>query len=184
MDLPGIIETQLDGGGGSKRAVDLVTRYMSDEKFIILAAVPPNYDPEVQKLFTYLNMYDPKGVRTLGVITKPNLIARNGENEKQLMRLTKNERYPLQHHWHAVRSRSFGTREQTDTERDETERKLFASGIWASFPPNNVGITALRSKLSMVLLEHITNELPSLIKAVQEAIISTQESLKNSGKFA
>lgn len=64
VDLPGIIETQLDGGIGAERVVDLVTSYMSDEKSIILAIVPANYDPDIQKVFRYLKTYDRTGSRT------------------------------------------------------------------------------------------------------------------------
>ncbi|KAJ4372438.1 hypothetical protein N0V83_004212 [Neocucurbitaria cava] len=181
VDLPGIIETQLEGGSGAERVVDLVTSYMRDEKSIILAVVPANYDPEIQKVFKYLKEFDPKGSRTLGIITKPDIPERGGDNEKELMRLAKNEKYPLQHRWHAVRNRSFVTREQTDAERDATERKFFSEGIWSQFPPEDVGISSLRVKLSRVLLEHIGKELPSLVCAVQSAITSTEHSLKALG---
>ncbi|KAF1840478.1 dynamin-1 [Cucurbitaria berberidis CBS 394.84] len=181
VDLPGIIETQLEGGSGAERVVDLVTSYMRDEKSIILAVVPACYDPEIQKVFKYLKEFDPKGSRTLGIITKPDMIERGGDNEKELMRLAKNEKYPLQHRWHAVRNRSFVTREQTDAERDATERKFFSDGIWSHFPSEDVGISSLRVKLSRVLLEHIGKELPSLVAAVQGAITSTQHGLKALG---
>ena len=181
VDLPGIIETQLEGGSGAERVVDLVTSYMRDEKSIILAVVPACYDPEIQKVFKYLKEFDPKGSRTLGIITKPDMIERGGDNEKELMRLAKNEKYPLQHRWHAVRNRSFATREQTDAERDETEKRFFSEGIWSRFSSENVGISSLRVKLSRVLLEHIGKELPSLVAAVQSAIVSTQTSLKALG---
>jgi len=181
VDLPGIIETQLEGGSGAERVVDLVTSYMRDDKSIILAVVPANYDPEIQKVFKYLKAYDPSGSRTIGVITKPDMIERGGDNEKELMRLAKNEKYPLEHRWHAVKNRGFSTREQTDAERDDTESKFFASGMWSSFPQNDVGIAALRIKLSRVLLEHIGKELPTLVTAVQGAIGSAKLALESLG---
>ncbi|CAO2656981.1 Nn.00g057840.m01.CDS01 [Neocucurbitaria sp. VM-36] len=181
VDLPGIIETQLDGGSGAEKVVNLVTSYMRDEKSIILAVVPASYDQELQKVFKYIKEFDPKGSRTLGIITKPDLVERGGDNEKELMRLAKNEKYPLQYRWHAVRNRNFATKEQTDVERDATEQKFFSDGIWSHFPPEDVGISSLRVKLSRVLLEHIGKELPSLVATVQGAIMSTEHGLKALG---
>jgi GTP-binding protein EngB required for normal cell division len=181
VDLPGLIETQLDGGNGAERVAELVTGYMRDEKSIILAVTVADNDPENQKVFTYLKEFDPKGSRTLGIITKPDKVERGGDNEKEMMRLAKNEKLVLKHRWHAVRNRSFATREQTAAERDEAERKFFSGGVWASFPSEDVGIAALRVKLSRVLLEHIGRELPSLVVAVQNAIATTHASLNALG---
>ncbi|KAF1946345.1 dynamin-1 [Clathrospora elynae] len=181
VDLPGMIETQLNGGSGAERVAELVTSYMRDEKSIILAVVAASNDPENQKVFRYLKEFDPKGSRTLGIITKPDMVERGGDNEKEMMRLAKNEKYPLRHRWHAVRNRSFATREQTAVERDDAERKFFSSAVWSSFPQEDVGIAALRVKLSRVLLEHIGRELPSLVTAVQSAIATTESGLSALG---
>ncbi|KAF1833322.1 dynamin-1, partial [Decorospora gaudefroyi] len=181
VDLPGMIETELDGGNGAETVAELVTSYISDEKSIILAVVPAISNPETQKVSKYLEEFDPHGSRTLGIITMPDRIERGSDDEKEMMRLAKNEKFPLKHRWHAVRNRGFATKEQTDTERDETELKFFSSGVWSSFPSEDVGIASLRVKLSRVLLEHIGRELPSLVAAVQAAIATTESGLKALG---
>jgi hypothetical protein len=146
---------------------------MRDDKSIILVVVVADNDPENQKVFRYLKNFDPTYSRTLGIITKPDKVERGGDREKEMMRLVKNEKLPLKHRWHAVRNRSFATREQIAAERDDTESKFFSGGIWSSFPSEDVGIASLRVKLPSVLLEHIGRELPSLASAIQNAISLT-----------
>lgn len=178
VDLPGLIETQVEGGRDAEKIKQLVTSYMSRKFSINLAVVPASNDPDNQKVFTYLNEYDPTRSRTLGIITKPDLVDRGGDNEKELLRLAKNEKYPLAYGWHAVRNRSFTTRDQTDSDRDDAESKFFSTGAWASVPRENVGIASLRTKLSRVLLQHISTKIPDLVKAMDTAIKSIEASLE------
>ena len=181
VDLPGLIIEKVDGGDGAERVEELVTSYMSNEKSIILAVVQAASDPDNQQVFKFLKTYDPTRSRTLGVITKPDEVHRGSNKEKKLMSILKNEVYQLKHGWHAVRNRNFLTKDESDDERDETERQFFAAGAWATLPRGNVGISALRSKLSHVLLEHIAMGLPSIVTAVQDAIAATESSLKALG---
>ncbi|KAH9879277.1 hypothetical protein J1614_002716 [Plenodomus biglobosus] len=182
VDLPGIIQNQLEGGSnGPEKVLELVTGYMRDDKSIILAVVPGSYDPENQKIFTYLKQYDPDRVRTLGIITKPDLVERGGDNEKEMMKLARNEKWPLKHRWHVIKNRSFSNRNQTDAERDADEEAFFSTGIWSSFAREDTGIAALRIKLSRVLLQHIGKELPSLITKVESAAQLARRELKALG---
>lgn len=182
VDLPGMFAQQLDGGSGAGKVVELVTGYMQNEKSIILAVVQAGNDPENQQVFTYLRQYDPNGLRTLGIITKPDQIDRGSNKEKKLMRLARNEEFRLKYGWSAVRNRGYSTKDDSDNERDETERRFFDAGIWATLPRSDVGIASLRAKLSHVLLEHIGLELPSIVTAVQGAISATESSLKALGR--
>ncbi|KAH3968584.1 hypothetical protein HBH70_134870 [Parastagonospora nodorum] len=181
VDLPGMIEEDFNGGGGANKIADLVASYMSKPKSIILAVVMAGNDPENQKPFKYIRKYDPERSRTLGVITKPDKVDQGSESEKDLLRLARNEKCKLTHGWFAVRNRCFNTRDHSDVERDEMEKSFFSSGLWASHPRSHVGIAALRTKLSKMLLEHISMELPSLVTAIQGAIASTQSSLEALG---
>ncbi|KAH7399626.1 P-loop containing nucleoside triphosphate hydrolase protein [Pyrenochaeta sp. MPI-SDFR-AT-0127] len=182
VDLPGIVKTDPDNNvGGARKIQSLVASYMDDKNSIILAVVHSGTDPENQTILEYLNHFDPCGSRTMGIITKPDMVERGGDNEKQLMRLVRNERYQFEYRWHVVKNRKFATREQTNAERDESENKFFASGVWSSVSREDVGIATLRVKLAQMLLEHIGNELPSLVSAVQDSIAATQSRLKTLG---
>lgn len=73
VDLPGFIDKQWTGGNAAKTIVELVTRYMQNEKSIILAVVSAQGDVDCKKIFTHLELHDPKYARTLGILTKPDL---------------------------------------------------------------------------------------------------------------
>jgi hypothetical protein len=182
VDLPGIFAQKLHSGtAAADKVAQLVTGYMANEKSIILAVVEAKAELEHQRVFTYLEEYDPKNLRTMGIITKPDLLDKGSNSEKKMLRLAKNKEYPLKYHWHTVRNRGFATKDQSDNERDKAEEQFFAAGLWMSIPRKHVGISALRTKLSHVLLEHIGMELPSLVTAIQSAVEATESSLKALG---
>ncbi|KAH4162878.1 hypothetical protein HBI37_130850 [Parastagonospora nodorum] len=178
VDLPGLFKYQNGGGDGVQKVANIVTRYIQDEKAIILAVVSAMNDVENQHTFNYLDQHDPKRQRTIGIITKPDMAPRGSNQEKTYLRLAKNEEIPMRYYWHTVRNRTFEEKSQSDAERDERETQFFNDGPWTSIPRKHVGIVALREKLSRVLLEHISMELPSLVLAVQSAAESTKSSLK------
>lgn len=181
VDLPGIIQSEIEGQRGVKTVRALVQRYMAEESSIILAIVSARNDLENQSVLDYVKRFDPSGSRTLGIITKPDTLDVGSQSETRFVRLVQNQVMPLDLGWHAVRNRGFGTSNHTDAERDDCEQKFFASGPWAPLPRRDVGIETLREKLSRVLLQHIRQELPSLNEAIQNAIVETEAGLKELG---
>ncbi|KAE8822844.1 hypothetical protein PTNB73_09636 [Pyrenophora teres f. teres] len=109
---------------------------MRDEKSIILAVVVADNDPENQKVFRYLKDFDSTGSRTLGIITKPDKVERGGDNEKEMMGLVKNQKLPLKHRWHAVRNRSYATKDQTPAEQ-------LVTAVQSSIQTTEAGLKAL-----------------------------------------
>ena len=181
VDLPGIIQSQVEGERGVALVRNLVQRYMADENSIILAVVSARNDLENQGVLDYVKKFDPNATRTLGIITKPDTLDVGSKSESRFVDLARNQVMPLQLGWHVVKNRGFGLGEQSDTERDESEKQFFATGAWASLPRTNVAIDALRTKLSRVLLQHIRKGLPSLGVAINNAILSTETDLKALG---
>ncbi|KAF1949464.1 P-loop containing nucleoside triphosphate hydrolase protein [Byssothecium circinans] len=181
VDLPGIIHSELNGKRGVDTVRQLVRSYMADQRSIILAVVSAKSDPQTQGILNYVKELDPSSSRTLGIITKPDYLHATSDGEKMFLRLARNEEIAFDLGWHVVKNRGFTEREQSDTERDESERQFFATGVWATLPRSNVGIETLRSKLSRVLLQHIRKELPSLTGAIQTAINTTESLLKSLG---
>jgi hypothetical protein len=181
VDLPGIIAQQLQGGSGAQKVHELITKYMRNDRSIILAVINADNNPEKQPLFTYLKEHDPVGSRTLGIITKPDRVERGGSEENQMMGLARNAEVPLAYGWHTVKNRNFSTDDASNEERDEQEREFFNIGTWSTMPRADVGIASLRAKLSHILLERIGMELPSIVTAIQGAVTATESSLKALG---
>lgn len=143
--------------------------------------VPPQSDPENQTIFEKIKQVDTHGNRTLGIITKPDTLDTGSVSEARFIKLAKNEVMPLALGWHVVKNRSFGMRELSDSDRDESESNFFASGVWSTLPRSGVGIDTLRTKLSEILLRHICKELPTIAVAIREAISKTESRLSEMG---
>jgi len=62
----------------------MLTRYVSDTRTIILCVVPANQDMAVNDGLQMALKIDPKGVRTIGVITKIDIMDR-GTNAKRMI---------------------------------------------------------------------------------------------------
>ena len=76
IDLPGIIRTTIYGQ--EKRVIanvnELLDSFMRQPETVILAVIPSNQDIATIDVLERAYEYDPAGVRTIGVLTKPDLI--------------------------------------------------------------------------------------------------------------
>jgi vacuolar protein sorting-associated protein 1 len=86
IDLPGITKIAL---AGQPENIEQVTkamchRYMSDPRTIILCVVPANADMATSDGLLMARQLDPKGIRTIGVVTKVDIMDR-GVNAKRMI---------------------------------------------------------------------------------------------------
>src|SRR5262245_1763379 len=80
VDLPGLIQSQLEGQRAVKTVRELVQGYMANERSIILAVVSARNDIENQGVLDYVKKFDPSASRTLGIITKPDTLDLGSES--------------------------------------------------------------------------------------------------------
>jgi interferon-induced GTP-binding protein Mx1 len=76
IDLPGIVRTTLEGQSRTVIAeVDsLLQKFLEQERTIILAVIPSNVDIATVDIIERASKADPRGHRTVGVLTKPDMI--------------------------------------------------------------------------------------------------------------
>lgn len=172
VDLPGLYHA-----GNKKQSVQesevvrsLVSSYMRKQRSIILAVVSAKNDYANQIITKYAREVDPSGIRTLGVITKPDTLHAGSDSERAFFELAGNKDVYFQLGWHVLVNRDFNTRDASASERDGAERAFLNTGLWAALPASSKGITALKPRLSSVLRNQILNELPNLIRDVQLGI--------------
>ena len=106
IDIPGIFRTPTEGITTEADMIlvrRIMNRYIRDERTIILAVIPSNTDIATQEILTIAKEMDPKGLRTLGVLTKPDLIDNGGE--ENMMMLVEGKRNPLHLGYYMVRNR-------------------------------------------------------------------------------
>ncbi|KAL4908490.1 P-loop containing nucleoside triphosphate hydrolase protein [Aspergillus multicolor] len=183
VDLPGLYysTSQQQGSEGIRIVRSLTEKYMKNSRSIILAVVSAKTDYHLQEVLNMAESFDKKRERTLGIITQPDILEANSDEEESYLAFIRNEKIHLQLGWHALRNRSFETRNVTDDERDEQETEFFNQGKWATVSRENVGVESLRRRLSSVLLKHIQRNLPGLIADIQRKISEREQKLAKLG---
>lgn len=184
VDLPGII------WAGDQSVCDrdvenvhkLVTSYMEKRRSIILAVVSAKSDVAMQIITKQARKADPSGQRTMGIITKPDLLFAGSDSEKAFVKLAKNENIHFKLGWHVLKNRDYDTRDSSTFERDVAERAFFDKNVWsAELPPSQLGIAALRPRLSDILLYQILTELPGLMAEINSNINMCKRQLEKLG---
>jgi len=181
VDLPGIIHV------ANKRQVEkdvdvvhnLVMSYMKNENSIILAVITAQNDLENQKILRMVKQVDPEGKRTIGVITKPDTLLPGSKKEAHFVRCAKNEEHRLDLGWHVVKNRSQEVQASSNlSDRKKEEDDFFARGIWRqSLKPGQLGINALRTRLSCLLEQRTRPVLPSILSSIKISLSECEEEL-------
>lgn len=164
IDLPGL--TRIAVGGQSediyKVTSQMIRRYMSDPSSVILCVIPANQDITNDEVLNEAMKADEKGERTIGCITKIDLMDR-GTDARNLL-LNKGEVH-LKLGYVGIKNRS-----QADIQEKKTviqslaEEKMFFSKslIYSSLPASCLGTQALTTSLTKVLESNILQFLPNL----------------------
>ncbi|KFX88815.1 hypothetical protein O988_08880 [Pseudogymnoascus sp. VKM F-3808] len=181
VDLPGLIhshiETEKQKSGDIKLVTELVSDYLKSPRSIILAIVSAKYDINVQAILNRAREVDPQGIRTLGIITKPDTLVRGSESEDSFVKLARNERVRFRLGWHVVKNLDSAHKESlksTLETRNAEEKAYFKESNFKSLPSHNVGIESLRSQLSKVLFNQIRLELPRLVDDIEQRILTAR----------
>lgn len=183
VDLPGLFRR------GNKEQSDadvdivrgMVERYMARPRSIILAVVSAKYEYVLQEVTLMAKRADPEGLRTMGLITKPDTLDVGSDSESYFVRLAQNLEAELRLGWHVLKNRKFEERHVTSAQRDAIERDFFNYGMWDSIDSSHCGVEALRDRLSAVLKDQILAQLPSLVQDVENGIHDCAERLDRLG---
>lgn len=184
VDLPGLFSAgnKAQSDTDAEIVKSLVLSYMEKSRSIILAVVSAKNDFANQIVTKYARQLDPEGLRTLGIITKPDTLHVGSDSERAFVELAENKDVHFRLGWHVLKNRDYDTRNCSAKERDDMEREFFSRGIWTSLPSNRVGISSLKPRLSSLLKEQILAELPSLIEDVTMGVEDCKDILSRLGE--
>ena len=172
VDLPGLISVTNDEQNDDDVQVvqTMVDSYLTNSRTIALAVVQATKDIANQGIIQKSRRFDLAGERTMGIITKPDLINRG--TESRIARLAKNEDTTK------LRLGFFLVRNPTPTEpattisssqRRAIEDKYFQSSPWKeqALNPARVGVTSLQHLLQGLLDQHMERELPKVREEIR-----------------
>lgn len=161
IDVPGIFKS-VTPGVTTKHDIEMVRNmvqeYMRHPRSIILAVLPSNVDAATQEVLERAREADPHGQRTLGVLTKPDLVDRGAEHT--VLDLLCGKTMPLRHGWVMVRNLGKNELYKGDKTRYEVEGDLLLREGWGTIPPDRYGIDSLRQRLRETVTENARREFP------------------------
>lgn len=183
VDVPGLIQTETKGVTRQDRDMvnEITDFYISQPRTICLAVVSATNDYANQPILTKVREVDPTGERTLGVITKPDRLDRGSGSEAAFLALARNQDIFFKLGWHVIKNRKFEEAGFSLDERNASEVTFFQNSNFKTLPAENVGIEALRVRLSLLLFEHVKRELPNLHRDLEVAISETTAQLDRLG---
>ena len=166
IDVPGIFKKTTEGVT-TKEDMHMVRRivhdYMKNPRSVMLAVIPANVDIATQEILEMASEVDPKGQRTLGVLTKPDLVDKGAE--QAVVDLIKGKRHGLSLGWAITRNLGQKELEDDPRSRNTIEKNFFLQNSpWNMLEKDKVGVHALRSRLQEVLADHIRQEFPKVTR--------------------
>lgn len=183
VDLPGLISVS-ENPEDMRIVEDLVDEYLKSSRTIILAVVQAGNDIDTQGIIQRARKFDKAGERTVGIITKPDLI--NKGTEARVASLAKNmERTKLRLGFFLLKNPSPVQLQEgiNWTERMKQETQFFNSSPWSeqNLDKSRVGIEQLRYYLQELLHSHIEREIPKVRKDAEALLLHTERQLAQIG---
>lgn len=158
----------------------LVDSYISNPRTIILAVIQAGNDIANQPIIQKSRQHDKSGLRTVGIITKPDLV--NKGTEGRIALLAKNQdSTKLKLGYFLVKNPAPAELSEgvTADQRSARELLFFKTSPWKelSLDYERVGIVALRIFLQNLLDKHIERELPKVRREIKILLESTEEAI-------
>ncbi|GJJ07887.1 hypothetical protein Clacol_002093 [Clathrus columnatus] len=185
-DLPGLIASVADGGRDEDvdEVQELVASYIQKESCIILLTVTCEVDFETQGAYRLARKYDPEGVRTIGVLTKPDRIPEGKLDHARWLRLIGNENSPLVNGWYCVKQLSsvqLDGRYTFEESRRICENFFKETHPWNTldaFSQKRLGTKAVTLKLNEFLMDVITKRIPEIMEEIEELVQKTRNEIR------
>ncbi|OAL48844.1 Dynamin family protein [Pyrenochaeta sp. DS3sAY3a] len=183
VDLPGLISVS-DNPDDLNIVDNLVDGYLESSRTIILAVVPAAADIETQRIIQRARKFDSAGERTVGIITKPDLI--NKGTEARVAKLAKNiDKIKLKLGFFLLKNPSPDELRESLSlaERHRKELDFFQSSPWKeqNLDKMRTGASILRSFLQELLDSHIERELPKVRAEVKSLLLKIASELGQIG---
>ncbi|XP_051269581.1 interferon-induced GTP-binding protein Mx isoform X3 [Dicentrarchus labrax] len=185
IDLPGIARVAVKGqpeniGDQIKR---LIQKFITKQETISLVVVPCNVDIATTEALNMAQRVDPDGERTLGILTKPDLVDKG--TEETVVDIVHNEVIHLKKGYMIVKCR--GQKEITEkvslTEAIEREKAFFNDHVFfhTLYNDGHATVPKLAEKLTLELVHHIEKSLPRLEEQIEEKLQQTRAELERYG---
>lgn len=179
IDVPGIFRNTTAGittPEDIELVRDMVKHYIKDSRTIILAVLAGNVHIDNQEILTLASQYDTTGERTLGVLTKPDLVPEASEKQK-ICDLVMGKKKPLTLGYYVVKNRG-----PNETEANYKFDRTLDLPPYDSLPYDRIGPNSLRTRLRELSEQLTRREFPMIRKQVKAEQEATQKKLDGLGQ--
>ncbi|KAJ5291465.1 hypothetical protein N7478_000716 [Penicillium angulare] len=182
IDVPGIFKTTTPGltsKSDIKLVRDMVLGYMRNPRSIMLAVVPANVDIATQEIIEMTRELDPDSMRTLRILTKPDLVDKGAE--EAIIQLVEGKQESEELGWVVVRN--LGQKDLQDPlkDRDAEEETFRKAAPWNQLSDDNHGIVALAKRLQGLLASNVRRVFPNVRSEVSKRLKECKKSLDRLG---
>ncbi|KAG8177307.1 hypothetical protein JTE90_018333 [Oedothorax gibbosus] len=178
VDLPGIVKVAVAGQPDSnvREVQSMVLSYIRPKECIILAVMPANQDLATSDALEIAALVDPERTRTIGVLTKPDLM----DQGTDACEILKNKQVVLKRGYLVVLNRNLM---DITAGRDiphglEQERIFFESRECYREWRHRCGIPNLQKELQLTLRQHIKDALPEVRNKLAQKLYASNQQLK------
>ncbi|XP_028978027.1 dynamin-2 isoform X1 [Esox lucius] len=183
IDLPGMTKVAVgDQPADIEHQIrDMLLQFVTKESCLILAVTPANMDLANSDALKISKEVDPQGLRTIGVITKLDLMD-EGTDARDIL---ENKLLPLRRGYIGVVNRS---QKDIDGRKDikaalAAERKFFLSHPGYRHMADRMGTPHLQKTLNQQLTNHIRDTLPGLRSKLQSQLLSLEKEVEEYKNF-
>ncbi|XP_049423746.1 dynamin-2-like isoform X3 [Epinephelus fuscoguttatus] len=183
IDLPGMTKVAVgDQPPDIEHQIrDMLLQFITKESCLILAVTPANTDLANSDALKIAKEVDPQGLRTIGVITKLDLMD-EGTDARDIL---ENKLLPLRRGYIGVVNRS---QKDIDGKKDiraalAAERKFFLSHPAYRHIAERMGTPHLQKTLNQQLTNHIRDTLPGLRSKLQSQLLSLEKEVDEYKNF-
>ncbi|XP_006156437.1 interferon-induced GTP-binding protein Mx1 [Tupaia chinensis] len=185
IDLPGITRVAVGNQPADigRQIKTLIKKYIHKQETINLVVVPSNVDIATTEALSMAQEVDPDGDRTIGILTKPDLVDKG--TEEKVVDVVRNLVCHLKKGYMIVKCR--GQQDIQDrlslAEALQREKVFFEEHPYFSFllEEGKATIPCLAERLTTELIMHISKSLPLLENQIKESHQKITEELKKYG---
>ncbi|XP_058472975.1 dynamin-1a isoform X1 [Solea solea] len=183
VDLPGMTKVPVGDQPADieSQIKEMLMQFVTKDNCLMLAVSPANSDLANSDALKIAKEVDPQGVRTIGVITKLDLMD-EGTDAKDIL---ENKLLPLRRGYIGVVNRS---QKDIDGRKDinaamAAERKFFLSHPAYRHLADRMGTAYLQKVLNQQLTNHIRDTLPGLRAKLQSQLLSIEKEVEEYKNF-
>jgi hypothetical protein len=187
VDLPGMTMVACTDRGQpadiKQKINSLISSYIEIPKTIILAVLPARTDIEADMAMELIKQHDPRGQRTIGILTKVDLMNTNTDICDYLENRVSKD-LMLQHGYFAVRNRTTQeTSHLTVLQGFQKEKDFFQNHtVYKNMKDTSrLGIPCMTEQISSILVNNIRECLPFVLTQINERLLHLEKEYQKIG---